>query len=491
MHPAQDNLPTPIGTLDALLDEGDTSAKPYKIFIAHNLGNRAFLFSVPMHDFYSMSEVANERGVNGEPVTQRKLDEVHAKSLANYILKGLVSATIERRIISDKPITAGLNKVLERFGGQPYLALQPIVANIRSCSPRGANLPGYRMITKDEETACFKVMLSQKDILWIVDGQHRRKAMEMVFEFLSNVRASHKYPKKNSLFPIQNNNEVTNEEMEVWNECVDVARGFCTVIVEAHLGLNIDQERQLFHDLNNLGKKVEKSLALQFDSSNPVNRYIKEVLMDDVFDWEPIEKDIINWQTDTGQLTLKDLVSVNAQLFLNKTNISGATPLDVDPKKDISNRFWTAVNQIPSFGKEKAKIKTIAAQPVVLKALAKLTFDFAFSKRRPNNGNQLLDKLLDAIPTIDFSHENPLWRYYELSEGEIIASKLSTLKEYLPSSDEGFNRDVGKYDPIAKTMRFGAKHNDIYPIIADMVRWAVKLPNRNEKEIDLIDAIEN
>ena len=27
-------------------------------------------------------------------------------------------------------------------------------------------------------------------------------------------------------------------------------------------------------------------------------------------------------------------------------------------------------------------------------------------------------------------------------------------------------------------MRFGAKHNDIYPIIGDMIRWKLKLPNR-------------
>ena len=180
------------------------------------------------------------------------------------------------------------------------------------------------MVTKDEETACFKVMLSQRDILYVVDGQHRRKAMDLVFEFLNKIQSSHVYPKKGSLFA-SDAAEISKEELAVWNECLDVARGFCTVTVEAHLGLNIDQERQLFHDLNNLGKKVEKSLALQFDSSNPINRYIKEVLVDDVLGMEPMEKDIINWQEDTGQLALKDIVAVNAILFLNKTNISGAT----------------------------------------------------------------------------------------------------------------------------------------------------------------------
>jgi len=27
-------------------------------------------------------------------------------------------------------------------------------------------------------------------------------------------------------------------------------------------------------------------------------------------------------------------------------------------------------------------------------------------------------------------------------------------------------------------MRFGAKHNDIYPILSDMIRWATGLPSR-------------
>lgn len=487
MHPSQDSLPSPIGTLDNLLDEGDTSAKPYKVFIAHNLGNRTFLMSVPMHDFYSMSAVANERGTNGEPVAQRKLDEPHAHSLGKYILKGLISAAIERRDIQKKPESEALTQVLAAMGGQPYLSMQPIVANIRTSDPRGANLPGFRMTTKDEETACFKVMLSQRDMLYVVDGQHRRKAMDMVFDFLNGVMATHKYPKKGSLFAGNNGGEVGNTELQVWSECLEVARGFCTVAVEAHLGLNVDQERQLFHDLNNLGKKMEKTLALQFDSSNPVNRYIKEVLIDDVLGFEPIEKDIVNWQDDTGQLSFKDIVAVNAILFLNKTNISGAAPLDVESRKDVATKFWIAVTQIPGFGEPGAKMKTIAAQPVVLKALAKLTFDFAFSKRKSMTADADLQALLRAIPTIDYSHTNSAWRYYQLSEVERSAHNLEELKAYLPSDDEGYNRDLGAFDPATKVMRFGAKHNDIYPIIGDMFRCALHLPSRNEKAIGLLD----
>jgi hypothetical protein len=480
MYDAKEGLPTPIGTLDALLEEGDTSAKPYKVFVAHNLGNRAFLLTIPMHDFYSMSMVANDRASN-EPVAQRRLDEGHAHKLAVYILKGLVSAAIGRREIQKRPSSQALLQIQAVLGKQPFLSLQPIVANIRNCNPGGSNLPGYRMQDKKtDETACFKVMLSQKDVLYVVDGQHRRKAMDLVFEFLDVIRTTQRYPKKGGLYPTEEA-AISSDELEAWAECLDVARGFCTIAVEVHLGLGVEEERQLFHDLNNLAKKVESSLALQFDSSNPVNLYIKEVLFDDILGWEPVEKDIVNWQDDTGQMTRKDIVAVNAHLFLNKTNISGATPLDVEPRKDVASRFWRAVRDIPGFGEPQARLRTVAAQPVVLKALAKLTFDFAFSKRKTENAEEFLERLLTSIPYFDFSHANPIWRYYELGSADRAALGIDGLASYLPSDTEGFNRDIGKFDSSAGVMRFGAKHNDIFPIIGDMIRWKLSFPNRNEK----------
>lgn len=56
--------------------------------------------------------------------------------------------------------------------------------------------------------------------------------------------------------------------MTVWNETYDATRSYSTLTVEVHLGLDIEQERQLFHDLNKLGKKVSTSMALEFDSSD-------------------------------------------------------------------------------------------------------------------------------------------------------------------------------------------------------------------------------
>jgi hypothetical protein len=492
MYASVNDMPTPIGTIDELLEDGDTSARPFKVFIGHNLGNRSFLMSIPLRDFFSISQVANERSTNGAPLAQRPLNEEHASKLAVYILKGLVSSAIKRRQITKQPDSAALSELQQYLGPQPYLALQPIVVNIRNCNPGGANIAGSRMTTREEETACFKVMLSQRDILWVVDGQHRRKAMELVFKFLDDVRMYQKYPKKGCLYLAAVGQDVPPAALQAWHECLEVASGFSTVMVEVHLGLDVDQERQMFHDLNNLAKKVEKSLALKFDTSNPVNRFIKEVLLDDILGWDDLQdKDSTDWHDDNGIWSYKDIVAVNAHLFLNKTNISGATPALVDPKIELATKVWQEVKNIPGFGEPGAKTKTVAAQPVVVKAIAKLAYDFAFGKRRSHLADKHLQTLLYGIGKFNFSHDNAVWQYYQMTEEERIQNNLQGLRDYLPSDDEGYNRDIGRFDPSTGWMRFGAKHNDIYPIVGDMMRWSLGLPRRGQKESteELLDAL--
>ena len=39
--------------------------------------------------------------------------------------------------------------------------------------------------------------------------------------------------------------------------------------------------------------------------------------------------------------------------------------------------------------------------------------------------------------------------------------------------------DIGKFQ--GGFMRFGAKHNDIYPILGDMLRWSLGLANRHKR----------
>jgi len=478
---AEDNANGMTGSLRSLKGMADSSAHPYVAMLNSNLGNDCIALALPMYRLYEMSAVANERGLAergaaGEMIAQRKLDPKHAAGLALYMLRGLISAVARdfqfRKI--DEP--AALVTLRRNLGPQPYFSTQPIVANIRTCGPGGEGLRFESTLV-----GTVKVFLSDRDVLWIIDGQHRRIAMDLLFTFLKLVTTNHTYPKRPALYlPPGDDLSVSPEELAVWNKVYEFARSQCSIVVDVHLGLDPTQEQQLFHDLNNLGKKVESSLAFQFDNSNAVNLFIKERLIDGhVLQCPVAEKDVSDWHDDQGAIGRKDLIAVNARLLLNKTTVAGAKPADIIEKTQTAVDFWEAVGAIPGFGEEGAKQKTVAAQPIVLKALAKLVYDFKFGKGADDG---LYRRLLDGIGDIDFSHDNPMWRYYELSEEERKTKGLSGLRAFLPSDTEGFNRDIGAFDNVRRVMRFGAKHNDIFPILGDMVRWKLGLPNRHDRD---------
>lgn len=483
MYPKFGDLPSPIrspqdlDTLDVLAEAGDVNETPFNVFIGHNLGHRVFTMSVPFRKFADISAVANNRDAG--PVAQRMLDENHARKLAVYMVKGLVSAAKMRRIQGNKDVPDTFDSLLSKLGEQPYFSLQPLVCNIRNVPPGGqgtGGIRGFRLETAGGETAGFKVFLSERHVLWVVDGQHRRAAADLAMKFLEQVRQTGRYPGKGAVLFIEKGKVVSEEEMLVWNEAYDAARSYASLTIEVHLGLEIEQERQLFHDLNRLGKKVDASLAFQFDGSNPVTHFIKRNLAGDL-GIVITESEAKDWSEDSGALVLKDVVAVNAIGFLNKGNIAGATPAVIEPREGAIMDLWSRITEIPNFGNHRSKEKTVAAQPVVLKALAKIAYDLKFSNRKPNNADDLYKHFLDGLLEVDFAHTNLMWNYYNMTNGERLDAGLDGLAAYLPD-DSGANRDIGSVQ--GGYVRFGAKHNDIYPILADMIRWSLKLPNRRE-----------
>lgn len=444
----------------------------------NNLGNPTLIFSVPLSEFFRMSIIANDPTV-GE-VAQRRLDPAHAFKLAQFMLKGLVNAARRANNIRPQIDDQAFERVLHRMSPQPYTAMQPLVVNIRTAGPNGSKLTA-KQFPDSGPAMGVTVFLGQRDLLYVIDGQHRRMGIETVLDFLEEVRQTRMYPKlKASLFPYEGERDVPAEDLAIWEKAYEVSRTVCTVAAEAHLGLDIEQERQLFHDLNNKTKKVEVSLALEFDSSNPVNQYIKQSLLESGM-IRLATGDKIDWNSaDTGAMTRKDLVAVNAHLFLNKSNINGATAVDVDQRQDVARRFWEAVIQCDGFGEENAREVTVLAQPVMLKALAKLSYDFAFGRARQRS-EEHLNTLLDNMTNIDFSHENPVWRYYEMNEDERRQNGVDALSSYLPTASG--NRDIGAFDELTGKMRFGAKHNDIFPILGDMVRYSLGLPSRHAEPL--------
>ncbi len=471
-----------VTTLDQLETAG-TGERPVIGAFGPNMGNKTITARFPVADMNRISVVANgdAEAPSGE-IAQRKLDMAHATKLAEFILRGLVDAAIRRRRDRGGEVPPALLRFQERIGEQPYFSLPPVIANLRDVGPRGQGLRAEPIVDGDRgEVVAVRFWMAQHHILYIIDGQHRRKAIELVMDFLEgDIHQRRRYSRKN----LYGNEglEVTPEELAAWSEVYHAARAEALITVDIHLGLTVAQERQLFHDTNNLGKKVEASLALLFDSANPVNHFIKTELIEPRL-IDVAERDIAvsDWNSDPGVMSRKDLVGVNAHLFLNKSNIKGAKPQDIHPRESLAKRFWDAVTEIEGFGEEGARAKTVAAQPVVLKALAKLTYDFAFGRSAEGN-ERFRNMLLDGIPSLDYSHSNRMWDYYTMSEVERRAAGLDGLSHYLPNDDEGVNRDIGGRDSEGR-MRFGAKHNDIIPILCDMIRWKLRLPNRHRLEL--------
>lgn len=472
--------PTVTNSLSDLLQQGDHSGRPFNVLVGSNMGNRTLIMSVPMAVFYEISEVANKANLEALPAhrelpaAQRRLDETHAKKLATFILKGLVDTTRRKLEAQGHPIPQALVAIQKEIGAQPYIAMQPITANIRNCKFGGDGLRFER------KGGVITVFLSDKHVLWVIDGQHRRFAMHMVFEFLKSVVNNGRYPRKPSLYVPAGDakRDPTLDEIQVWAAAFEVARAECSIVVETHLGLNFEQERQLFHDLNHLGKTVESGLVYEFDNSNAVNRFIKDHLLGhDILKATMVETDSPHdWHKDEGVISRKDLISVNALLFLNKTTINGASPADISAKESYGCRFWGAIGQIPYWGEQGAKKNTVAAQPVVLKALAKLAYDFGYGR---DENPEYLERLFAAIEEneIDFAHTNPMWRYFEMSISE-REDKCPGMKDAVTPDEAGYNLDLGNFDESTQVMRFGAKHNDIQRHLGDMIRWKLQLPKR-------------
>ncbi len=72
-----------------------------------------------------------------------------------------------------------------------------------------------------------------------------------------------------------------------------------------------------------------------------------------------------------------------------------------------------------------------------------------------------------------------MWRWYHMNEEERNAPELAGLKDYLPPVSQ-VKRDIGKHSPDG-VFRFGMTHNDILPIIGDMIRWKLGITKRDHR----------
>ena len=151
----------------------------------------------------------------------------------------------------------------------------------------------------------------------------------------------------------------------------------------------------------------------------------------------------------------------------NQTTISGARPSDVNPREEKAWTFWEAVTKIPNIFNRK---ESVAAQAALLKAIARAYFDILWS-RRPEC-ETVAEQFLEALPKIDFSHENPLWNIEHMKEEELLG--YSGLTNFLPENWR--QKQIGEV--VEGKVRFGSRHNESILVLPGIVRYLAKLPPR-------------
>lgn len=464
----------------------DSSERTIPVLAGGNMGHLTLKMNLSIRELIDMTRVYNittleELGVKeGGLDAQRVLNDAHAKNLARYIVIGLVETNVRRMKRLGQTVSPRIDTLQNQLGKSEYSCLQPFVTNIRDCKPGGEDLIVERIEEKTKGgdisrlDGVLKVVLTSKHIMSVVDGQHRRYAFDLVMKWLTEINNMKKYPARGVFNPedtLLEGEYLDAEIFEFWRQVLDLAIKESFVTVECHLGATAIQERQIFSDLNSKGKTVELSQTLEYDSSDAVNAFIKQKLIgEEIIQFETVVKDSSSWQDDEGALLRKDLNPITALCMFGKSSTKNISPSMVSKHGSIAEKFWESVQKVKGFAKKGARAKTVAAQPVVLKAIARLAYDLGYGKGGMKNEKQLIE-LWKAVQTgkLDFSHKNVAWRSLILSAAD-REKLLPGVSEYVhvPS---GTNLDAGTYDAESGWVRYGAKHNDIYPRIGDLIRY--------------------
>ena len=458
--------------------------------LSGNLGNSTAKLHLPMKDFVEMSTVYNrdyveEENLDAADVAQRLERRPHTKNLARYTVSGLFQKTINDYRESGREVSPYVVNLQSEIGKPIYAAIQPIVCNIRDITEDTMIERAIEKRKSGEEVEStnfgyLQLHLSQR--LTVVDGQHRRVGFSTAIDWLRKITQSGQYPKAGLFTPtggIDSAGYMYREVQNFWVEVLNHAVANSYVSVECHLGLSIDEERQLFTDLNLRGLKPSKGQTLEFDQADPLNRLVRNMLESGQLKFEVTDSDEADWAQDDGRQLRKDINSITAFLTLGKGSSTGIVPSDIEKKDDLAEWFWNAVQRTPHFGKKGAKTKTVLAQPVVLKALAKLIHELKYGNARVRDDSAvkaIREAMLDG--TLNFSHENPIWRSLMLSaEDRNKAHKGICDYVHVPI---GTNLDAGTFEESTGWVRYGSKHNDIYRRIGDLIRFELKLPPRPE-----------
>jgi hypothetical protein len=184
-----------------------------------------------------------------DPMVQRKLSNAQRKRIAKYLL--------EREL--------------------DYIFFGPVTLSLREVS----------QLTKDE----VGLILKHGSKLSILDGQHRIYALAHVNDQL--LKEARRTENRLRALRIRQRKEPDNAELNAEAEQLEgllselearrLALMETELAVQMYIGLNEEAERQLFGDINSKILLVSKELGHSFDSADPLNVILQQVVQHNLF----------------------------------------------------------------------------------------------------------------------------------------------------------------------------------------------------------------
>jgi DNA-sulfur modification-associated len=385
--------------------------------VERNQGMPTFTGRLTLEQFADLTVVHNRRwaddaGESFDSVTQREIIDPHANGLAMFMLQGLVAATQLRGEDGSLPteLIEQLALIQDKVGRSAHYGLPQVTLVL-------TGVPDFGEVPNVSASTAMRLFLPAGRLFVVADGQHRREAARRVREFLNRVVADRRIPKGIKFYPAQEE-PISAAELEAWIAVQDTFRSWTMISYEAHIGLTIEQARQMFTNYNCNVKPVKFDLNLAFDQSNPLNQFAKE--------W--VQSEIARESDGQIPFDLRQLASIHGFLFLGKTTIKSA-PYNVNQMLPVAKEFWTTVLQSPEWDRPGSLVREVP----VLKALAKAWF-YVFLARRNN-------RLSKAAQLRSFVRHNVFDKAW-------VESVPGLLAHTVPSdNDAGF--------------RFSPAHNDI------------------------------
>lgn len=385
--------------------------------VDENQGRMTFTGRMTLDQFCDLTVVHNRKwaesaGASMDTVTQREIIDAHANGIALFMLQGLVATTIQHiesgEVEAPTGVLETLKRIQQRIGTTAHYGLPQATFVLQ-------DTPSFRHI-KDEDgnVIASRLLLAAGKYFSVADGQHRRDAARRVREFLHYVIGNRRTPKGSKFYPAEDA-PLSTDEVEAWILVQETFRSSTVIAYEAHLGLSIDEARQLFTNYNCHVKPVKAETNLEFDQSNPINVFAKTWL-------QPLLED-----HDGPELDLRQLGAINGFLFLGKTSIKQA-PYDIAHVIVHAKRFWELITSTAEWKREDSALREVP----VLKGLAKSWFMVFLAKR--NNKAARADALRNYITSTTFDNA-----WMEAVPG---------LKEHTVATPEG-------------GWRFSPAHNDI------------------------------